>query len=163
MEIEAVTHALWWIVSRGDSQTTHAVILTDSMSLLQKMKRWMESLDWNVSMVAIHLRKLPWAYYPGHAGVKGNDWADRLVGKQPSQVACISEDLNCWGAWDTTCRHKAKDITPLIWRREVWKEEALDDLPWKDERGSSSMRRTLELFQKQCWGNVWEIWAFPSA
>ena len=28
------------------------------------------------------------------------------------------------------CRHKAKDIIPLIaWRREAWKEEALDDLP----------------------------------
>ena len=28
-----------------------------------------------------------------------------------------------------------EDITPLIaWRREAWKEEALDDLPWKDTR-----------------------------
>ena len=31
MEVEAVTHALRWIASRGDNQTTH-VILTDSMS-----------------------------------------------------------------------------------------------------------------------------------
>ena len=31
---------------------------------------------------------------------------------------------------DTTCGLKAKDITPSIaWRREAWKEEALDDLP----------------------------------
>ena len=37
MEVEAVTHALHWIASRGDSQTTHANILTDSMSLLQKV------------------------------------------------------------------------------------------------------------------------------
>ena len=44
--------------------------------------------------------------------------------KQPSQV-WLEEDLKCWGAWDTTCRHKAEDIIPLIaWRREVWKEEA---------------------------------------
>ena len=60
-----------------------------------------------------------WIYCPGHAGVKGHDRADRLAGKdscestvldmlesrkmteqtdwrekQPSQVACISEDLN---------------------------------------------------------------------
>ena len=50
--------------------------------------------------------------------------------KQPSQVACFSEDLKCWGAWDTTCGHKARDITPPIaWRRETWKEEVLDDLP----------------------------------
>ena len=38
----------------------------------------MESPDWNVSMVDIHLRKLLWVYCPGHAGVKGNDRADRL-------------------------------------------------------------------------------------
>ena len=81
------------------------------------------------------------------------DWRE----KQPSQVARVSEDLKCWGAWDTNRGHKAKDITPSIaWRREAWKEEALDDLPWKDERGSSSIWRTQEPFQRQCWGNVWE-------
>ena len=32
-------------------------------------------------MVDIHLGKLLWVYCPGHAGVKVNDWADRLVGK----------------------------------------------------------------------------------
>ena len=37
------------------------------------------SPDWHVSMVDIHLRKLLWVYCPGHAGVKGNDRADRLA------------------------------------------------------------------------------------
>ena len=41
----------------------------------------MESPDWNVLMVDIHLRKLLWVYCPGHAGVKRNDRADRLAGK----------------------------------------------------------------------------------
>ena len=45
------------------------------------MKSGMGSPDWNVSMADIHLRKLPWVYCPGHAGVKGNDRADRLAGK----------------------------------------------------------------------------------
>ena len=49
MEVEAVTHALRWIASRGDSQTTHAIILTDPMSLLQKVKSGMGSPDWNVN------------------------------------------------------------------------------------------------------------------
>ena len=79
--------------------------------------------------------------------------------KQPSQVACFSDDLKCWEAWDTTCGHKAKDITPLItWRREALKKKVLDDLPWKDERGPSSIRQTLEPFQRQRWGNLWETW-----
>ena len=41
----------------------------------------MGSPDWNVLMVDIHLRKLLWVYCPGHAGLKGNDRADRLTGK----------------------------------------------------------------------------------
>ena len=74
------------------------------------------------------------------------------------QVAFFLEDSRCWGAWDTTCGHKAKHITPLIlWRREAWKEEALDDLPWKDERGPSWVGWTLELFQMHCWGNFWKM------
>ena len=82
------------------------------------------------------------------------DWRE----KQPSQVAYFLEDLKCWGAWDTTCRHKAKDITPLTAeRREAWKEEALDDLPWKDEGGPSSVQRKLEPFQRRHWGNFWEM------
>ena len=44
----------------------------------------------------------------------------------------------------------------IAWRREAWKEEALDDLPWKDERRPTPVRRTLEPFQRQLWGNFWE-------
>ena len=81
------------------------------------------------------------------------DWREQ----QPSQRACFSEVLKCWGSWDTTCVYKAKDITSSIARRKkAWKEEALDDLLWKDERGPSSIRRTLEPFQRQCWGTFWE-------
>ena len=32
--------------------------------------------------------------------------------KEPSQVACFSEDLKYWETRDTTCRHKSEDITP---------------------------------------------------
>ena len=82
VEVEEVTYgALRWTASRGDSQMTHTIILTDSVSLLQKVKSGMGSPDWNVSTVDIHLRKLPWVYCPGHAGVKGNYCADRLAGK----------------------------------------------------------------------------------
>ena len=73
MEVEAVTHALHWIALRGDSQTTHAVILTDSMSLVQQVKSRTGSPDWNASVANIHPRKLLWVYCPGHAWVKGND------------------------------------------------------------------------------------------
>ena len=66
-----------------DSQTKLAILLTDSMSLLQKVESGMGSPDWHVSrrQFAIHLRKIMWMYCPGHAGVKGNDRAGRLAGK----------------------------------------------------------------------------------
>ena len=81
MEVEAITHALRWIASRGDSRTTHVIILTDSMSLLQRVKSGMGNPDWNVSVVDIHLRKLLLVCCTGHAGVKVKDGADRLAGK----------------------------------------------------------------------------------
>ena len=40
MEEEAVTHALGWIASSVDSWNTHAVIFTDSLSLLPKSEEW---------------------------------------------------------------------------------------------------------------------------
>ena len=54
-EVEAV-------VSSGGSRTTHAIILTDLISLLQKVKSGMGSPDWNVSMADIHLRDLLWGH-----------------------------------------------------------------------------------------------------
>ena len=82
-------------LTRGDSQSTRTIILTDSMSLLQKVKSGMESPDWNVPMVDIHLQKLQWVYCPGQARVKGNDRADRLTGKRLAQVVFVSEDIKC--------------------------------------------------------------------
>ena len=76
MEAEAVIHALRWIASRGENQTAHA-ILKDSMSLLHKVKSGMESPDWYLSMVDIHLLNLQWLYCLGHAGVNRNDCMNR--------------------------------------------------------------------------------------
>ena len=44
----------------------------------------MESPDW-------HFRKLLWVYCPEHAGVKGNDRADRMPGK-----TTVTRDLRLW-------------------------------------------------------------------
>ena len=81
-------------------------------------------------MVDIHLRKQLWVYFSGHAGVKGNDRADRLAGK-----AAVTSGLRL-GRSELLrmLRHYLqahhKDITPsMAWRREAWKEESQDDLP----------------------------------
>ena len=77
--------------TRQVSQTAHAIKLTDSI----KVKNGMGSPDWPVSMYDIHLRRILWVYCPEHAGVKENGIADGLAGKEPLQVACVSEDLKC--------------------------------------------------------------------
>ena len=68
-----------------------------------------------------------------------------------------------------TCGHKARDVTPSIaWSREALKEEALDDLPSKDERGPSSVTETnIGTVSKATLGKILSdrvesIGAFPS-
>ena len=81
MEVEAVSNALSWLVSRNDVRDTHAIILTDSMNILHKIQTGMSTPEWQSSMSKLHLKRLLWVYCPGHAGVKGNERADRLAGQ----------------------------------------------------------------------------------
>ena len=81
MEVEAVTHAIQWLASKQDVQTTHAIILTDSLNLLQKVESGMGCPDWHIAVHSLRLKRLLWIYCPGHAGVGGNERADRLASK----------------------------------------------------------------------------------
>ena len=127
MEVETVTHALRWIASRADSHITHAIILTESISLLQKVQSGMGSPDWKVSMIDIHLRNLLWVYCPGHAVVKGNNRTDRLAGKAVLTSGLLlgrSEVLKCLRQY-----LRAQSPGHHVWRTEALKEEALDNFP----------------------------------
>ena len=79
MEAEAVTHEIQWLAYQRDAQITHAIILTDSMNLLQKVVSGMGCPDWHTAMHSLRLQRLLWIYCPGHAGVSGNEQADRLA------------------------------------------------------------------------------------
>ena len=94
-------------------------------------------------------------YYPGPVAVEGNDQADRWA-RQPLQVACVSEDLKCWGAWDTGLDAKPRTYTVgRLEERSVERGSAQQS--WKDVKGPSSIRPTLELSQRQHWVNFWEM------
>ena len=62
---------------------THAVIATDSMSTLAKIRTGQLYSDWTGPLRNSHLKKLTWLFCPGHAGVRGNERADKLAGKAP--------------------------------------------------------------------------------
>ena len=61
-------------------------------------------------------------------------------------------DILSWHVDTKLILTKRHDITPSI----AWRREALTIFLGKDERGPSSITRTLEPFQRQRWGNFWE-------
>ena len=79
MEVEAVTHATQWLAFQRDTLITHAIMLTDSMNLLQKVESGMGCPDLRTSMHSLQLHRLLWIYCPGQDGVSGNERADRLA------------------------------------------------------------------------------------
>ena len=85
MEEEAASAALEWL-----SDTFHdgAAIVTDSQSMLKKIEQNMLKPEWKKCIEQSHLQSLVWIFTPGHAGVAGNERADRLAG-----TAAIGEGL----------------------------------------------------------------------
>ena len=58
---------------------TQSYKYTDSMNLLQKVESGMGCPYWHTAMHSLRLQRLLWIYCPGHAGVSGNERADRLA------------------------------------------------------------------------------------
>ena len=45
----------------------------------QKVEPGMGCSDWHTAMHGLRLQRFQWIYCPGHATVRGNEWADRLA------------------------------------------------------------------------------------
>ena len=52
------------------------------MTVLPKVKSGMDSSDWRAAMHSLPLQTLQW---PGHAGVRGNEWQIDWQAQQTSQ------------------------------------------------------------------------------
>ena len=76
MEIKAITEALQYVQRE---QHKRAIIVTDSMSTLQKITSGFLYADWVTTISNSVLEKLTWIFTPGHAGVHGNERADSLA------------------------------------------------------------------------------------
>ena len=75
-----LTHALRWIVSRGDSRTSHAIPLTDSMSLLQNAD-WEAETGMSQWSTSTFETSSGCTSCPEYAGMKGNDRTNRMASK----------------------------------------------------------------------------------
>ena len=129
------------------------------------MKSGMGSPDWNASMVDVHFRKFLWMCYPEHAGVKGNDRADRLAGKETLTSGLLlgrSEVLRSLRHYlqaqsqghHTTDRPEERGVERGSARRSSWKGRS--DEHWnrfKGNIGETSERR----------GGAHNLWDFPIA
>ena len=77
MEVEAVTAAFRWL-----ENTIHRriVIVTDSESMLRRVRMGMLRAEWLASLRKSRVENIVWIFSSGHAGVLGNEQADRLAG-----------------------------------------------------------------------------------
>ena len=101
---------------------------------------------------------LQWRYCLGHAGMKGNDWTDMLAGKATLTSGLLlrrSEVLRSLRHY-LQAQSQGHHTTDRLEERDVERGNARN-LPWKDERGPSSIRRTLEPFQRQQCRNFREM------
>ena len=76
MEIKAITEALKYM---QETNQKRAIIVTDSMCTLQKVMNCFLYADWMPIINNSMLERLLWVFTPGHAGVEGNERADRLA------------------------------------------------------------------------------------
>ena len=100
MEVKAITEALHYL---KENQHRRAVIVTDSMSTLQKIQKEYLYVDWVRIITDSVLERLIWIFSPGHAGVKGNERADSLAGDAvidnnltldpPTVIQCVTQQL----------------------------------------------------------------------
>ena len=120
MEIKAISEALKFLQQQGIKK---AVIVTDSMSTLQKVKKELLYADWFKTLHESSLEKLTWVFSPGHSGVSGNERADSLAGAAvidnnltldpPTVMQCVRqhlEDIRAPSSSHTLSRLKEKGI-----------------------------------------------------
>ena len=116
-------------------------------------KKW--KVEWEaqtgMSMVDIHLQKLLHVYCPGQAGVKGSNWADRLVGKATIASGLSQKIWNAGELWAWAQRHGHHTISCMEKRgmeRGSHRQSAL--------KGWERVTR-IKPFQRQHWGIFWEM------
>ena len=76
-EINAVTLALTWL---KDTEYSRVVFVSDSLSTLEKIRQGNLHADWTPLINESRIHRITWIYCPGHAGVIGNEAADKLAG-----------------------------------------------------------------------------------
>ena len=68
----------------------HIVIVTDSESMLSRVRMGMFRAEWLTSVRKSRVENIVWNFSPGHAGMLGNEQADRLAGSAQLGGLCTT-------------------------------------------------------------------------
>ena len=132
------------------SRTTHATILADSMSLLQRWK-----MEWNPRLAVIS-----W-YPPLKTPLDTLPWTCRSQWKWPSKAAITSGLCLKRSEVQRNLRHYlracAKDVftQSIAWRRESCGKRKRSTIFFERTRGPSTIRWTLERYVQWVWAWTW--------
>ena len=108
MEVEAVSAAFRWI---ENTTNTHIVIVTDSESMLRRVRTGKLRAEWLASLRRSRVASITWIFSPGHAGVLGNEQADRLAGSAKLGGVLM---------------HDKADVVAALWEHVYTSEEQMD-------------------------------------
>ena len=95
MEVDAVTHAIQRLASERDAQITHAIILTDSMNLLQKVESGMGCPDWHTAMQSLGYKDFCGSTVLGTPESVGMDRQIDWQAQQISHLVCGLAGQRC--------------------------------------------------------------------
>ena len=110
-------------------------------------------------MVDIHLRKLLWVYCPGDAGVKGNDQADRLVGKANLARVLLLGRSGVLRSIRHYLRAQSQGHHTIDHLEERGVERGSARRYWRTDIGTVSKATMGKLLTDR----VERVWAFPTA
>ena len=76
-----------------------------------------QGVEWEAKSGLCQWQMSTFKNFCGCTAMDMSEWKDMTKqidwwAKQLSQVVCISGDLKCWKAWNTTCKRKAKTSHP---------------------------------------------------
>jgi hypothetical protein len=119
MEIEAATEAMGWLTEQGQ----RVVMVTDSQSMLRKVETGQLCREWADLLMHSRIDQITWIYCPGHAGVMGNEQANRLAGRAPIEgVLKWDKSVLVMAVRDVSNREEmlARENDPHIIRLREW-------------------------------------------
>ena len=108
MEVEAVSAAFRWLVN---TTYTHVAIVTDSESMLRRVRTGKLRAEWLASIQRSQVARITCIFSPGHAGVLGNEQADRLAGSAKLGGVLM---------------HDRADVAAALWEHVYTSEEQMD-------------------------------------